>query len=100
MSDERPRRSFGDIYREQYRQVSSSKISRASRIIFPVGLVVAVIFGRRLPEVIWTVVLASGAGGFVAAVLLSHWQRRRATRSGAEVPQESDGTANDDEPVA
>ena len=81
MSDERPRPSFRDVYREQYREISSSKTSRAFRIVAPVVLLIGALIALRA-SVVFTIVLAALAVVcFVAALVLSRRQRR-GSRSG------------------
>lgn len=43
-----PRPTFGQIYRQQYRQASSGKTSRAFRIISPVVLLIVAVFVHSL----------------------------------------------------
>ncbi len=47
MSEPSSRPSFGQIYREQYRQVSSSRTSKAFRFISPVVLVICAVLFRH-----------------------------------------------------
>jgi Flp pilus assembly protein TadB len=65
--------SFGQIYRQQYRQVSSSRTPRAFRIITPVVLLVAAVFLYHSPVI--AIVLGALAVLSLAAVII--WSRKQ-----------------------
>lgn len=73
MSESPGRPTFGHIYRQQYRQASPNKTSRAFQFITPVILVIcAVIFRHSL---IVAIVLAGLAVLLLAGVIM--WSRRQ-----------------------
>lgn len=71
MSEPPSRPTFGQIYRQQYRQISSSKTSRAFRIISPVVLLLCAVFLRHSPVV--SITLGAVAVLLVAGVIA--WSR-------------------------
>jgi Flp pilus assembly protein TadB len=71
MSESPSRPTFGQIYQQQYRQVSSSKTSRAFRIISPVVLLICAVFLRHSPVV--SITLGAVAVLLVAGVIV--WSR-------------------------
>lgn len=71
MSEPPSRPTFGQIYRQQYRQVSSSRTSRAFRIISPVVLLVCAVFLRHSPVV--SITLGGVAVLLIAGVIV--WNR-------------------------
>ena len=75
-SPERPR--FSEIYRQQYRQVSSSKTSRAFRWITPVVLLAVAVLAAVLGHGHSTVLpIILGAGAVVLLVVLIVLMRRQ-----------------------
>jgi amino acid permease len=75
MSESSGKPGFRQVYRQQYREISSSKPSRALRFITPVVVLVVAIFGFHSA----VVSIALGALAvilFAVAVVLSRRQRR------------------------
>jgi Flp pilus assembly protein TadB len=71
MSEPPSRPTFGQIYQQQYRQVSSSKTSRAFQIISPVVLLICAVFLRHSPVV--SITLGGVAVLLIAGVIV--WSR-------------------------
>jgi hypothetical protein len=63
MSEPSGRPTFGQIYREQYRQVSSSRTSKAFRVITPLVLLIGAVVFRR------SVMVAIIMGGLAILIL-------------------------------
>jgi len=74
------RPTFGQIYRQQYRQVSAGKTSRAFRIIFPLTLLIVAIFVHSL---VVSIVLGALAVVLLTAVIV--WSRKQ-SRDGRAAP--------------
>lgn len=80
MPDERPKSSFRDIYREQYRQITASqpvRYSWAFRAITLAVILIGALIGTRAPVVFTIVVAVGGVVLVVASVLLGRRQRRK-----------------------
>lgn len=79
------RPSFRQIYRQQYRQVSSSRASRVSRMAFPLVFLVVAVLAHHRPVV--SIVLGALAVLLLAVVIIwSRGERRDETantKSGA-----------------
>jgi tellurite resistance protein TehA-like permease len=79
MSEPAGKPRLSEIYREQYREVSASKTSRAFRWITPVGLLVVaalgVILGRGAHDIL-SIILGGGAL-VIFAVLIVIMRRQR-----------------------
>jgi Flp pilus assembly protein TadB len=73
MSEPASRPTFGQIYRQQYRQVSSSRTSRVFRFISPVVLVVCAVLLRHSTMV--AIILGGLAVLTMAGVLI--WARNQ-----------------------
>jgi hypothetical protein len=63
MSEPSSRPTFGQIYREQYRQVSSSRTSKAFRFITPLVLLIGAVMFRH------SVMVAIIMGGLAILIL-------------------------------
>jgi glucose uptake protein GlcU len=83
-SPERPRLS--EIYREQYREISASKTSRAFRWITPIVLlivaVLAVVLGHGGHAILTAILGAAAVVLLVATVVLTLRQRARESSQG------------------
>lgn len=73
MSEQPGKPTLGQVYRQQYQQVSSSKTSRAFRIISPLVLLICAIFLRHSPAV--AIILGSAAFIILAVAII--WSRRQ-----------------------
>jgi Flp pilus assembly protein TadB len=80
MSKSSGRPDFEQIYRQQYRQVSASRTSRAFRIIFPLILLIGVIFAHSL---VVSIILGALAVVLLTAAII--WTRKQ-RRDGRETP--------------
>jgi hypothetical protein len=71
MSEPSSRPTFGQIYREQYRQVSSSRTSKAFRFITPLVLLIGTVMFRH------SVMVAIIMGGLAILILagVGIWSR-------------------------
>jgi hypothetical protein len=75
MPEMRGKPTFGEIYREQYRQVSSSTTSRVSRVLAPLSLVVSAWLGVKFHTMVIPIIL--GAVAIVLFIVTFVVTRRR-----------------------
>ncbi len=77
MSESSGKPTLGQVYRQQYEEVSSSKTSRAFRFISPLVLLIGAVFLRRWPMA--SIIMGAAAIFILAVVVIWTLRRRHAT---------------------
>jgi len=85
------RPSFRQIYRQQYRQVSSSRASRVSRMTLPFVFLVVAVLAHHRPVV--SIVLGALAILLLAVVII--WGRRERRHEAANTKNGAAGSVKD-----